>query len=101
MNLTINLITGSVSGSISLVYSQTETSGDTTKTCNYSVKGSIYGQMDLESRQINGNFSGSATALTEGCYGKDLSYSISGKLNESYSSASGSSSNGWSWSVYK
>ena len=101
MNLSINLITGDVSGGISLVYSQTETSGDTTKTCSYSIKGSISGQMNLETRQINGSFSGSATSLTEGCYGKDLSYSISGKLNENYSSASGSSSNGWSWSVYK
>ena len=101
MNLTINLKTGNVSGGINLVYSQTETSGDTTKTCSYSIKGSISGQMDLETRQINGSFSGSATALTEGCYGKDLSYSISGKLNENYSSANGSASNGWSWSVYK
>ncbi|MHB1275225.1 MAG: hypothetical protein ACYC0D_04945 [Candidatus Humimicrobiaceae bacterium] len=101
MNLTINLKTGNVSGGINLVYSQTETSGDTTKTCSYSIKGSISGQMDLETRQINGSFSGSATALTEGCYGKDLSYSISGKLNENYSAANGSASNGWSWSVYK
>jgi len=101
MNLTINLKTGNVSGGINLVYTQTETSGDSTITCSYRIKGSISGQMDLETRQINGSFSGEATALTEGCYGKDLSYSISGKLNESYSAANGSASNGWSWSVYK
>lgn len=125
MSITINLDTGDVSGRLryegpwtvefTTVYEvvnektgevvDTYTETDTIE-CPVVFEGTISGHMELETKDISATFSGTLhpTATSGECStlpDKPISFTLSGKLSEDNSYASGTDSDGYSWSVYR
>jgi hypothetical protein len=73
--------------------------------CPAIFKGTISGHMELETKEISATFSGTLhpTATRGECSAPDkpISFTLSGKLSEDNSYASGTDSDGYSWSVYR
>ena len=92
--MTINLDTGNISGSF--------TYRDKAGECNVRVSAGIYGRMDLDTRAISTYVSGTSYYSGSEDYCNTtmaFSDSLSGKLSQDFSSASGKCSHGEDWYI--
>lgn len=82
--LKVNLENGNVNGYLIMRITDTLLIGTTTKICYYLVKGKINGSINLETRDINGTFSGKVISEDAECQSGDISYTMTGKLTKDH-----------------